>query len=139
MKLWIWRTYLSALLLVSSFFITGVLYFFWHNSEASSLALLNGYMVMKFRGTSFVEVQPGRYLLEDGPDSFRSKPFESHLSKWRWKFEEQMGAGLIYSRGDERMTAGFYSCGPGLLVVVLYNDAVTAETLKQPRPWTAFR
>lgn len=93
---------------------------------------------MKSSGTGFDEVEPGRYLLEDRGDNFRSKAFESHLEQWGWKFEEQMGAGLIYTRGRERITATYTRCGSGLCLVVMHNDLVTASTLQQQRPWNAF-
>ena len=90
---------------------------------------------MKYSGAGFEEVEVGRYLMR----GFRSPAFESHLSQWGWKFEEQMGAGLTYIRGQERLTATFGSCGPGFCLVVLHNDPVTASTLPQQRPWNAFR
>ena len=91
---------------------------------------------MKFTGASFSEVEPGRYLIEGG---FRSKAFESHLGQWGWKFEEQMGAGLTYTRGQERLQAYFFGCGPGFCLVELHNDPVTGSTLKQQKPWNLFR
>ena len=123
MKLWFSRFLLGALALILLLIVGSLAYVRLLNSEVSSVALLRGHVMLWSKGAAFVEIAPSQYLVENRGEKFayRSQALEAHLKKWGWTFDGTMGAGLIYKRGEERLSGVYTGCG-SRTVIVLDND-----------------
>ncbi len=122
-----------------------LVYFHWHSDQASSLALLRGAIQLGHVPSGLVEVEPGRLMLDarqvaaNGVSAFRHPGLEQYLGAQGWQFADQMGAGLDFTRGNQRLHGLLTSCGPHYLVVVLEQDPVTGRDVHLPRPFNLFR
>lgn len=122
-----------------------VLYFQWHSSEASTLSAVSGALALRDPNRLYIEIESGVYMFrrvdlkvaDDGVGSVVI-PVNTELVSHGWTFEEQMGAGLLYKRGDQTLEAIFASCGPHYGVAVLHQDPATGCDIARSKPFNLF-
>lgn len=117
------------------------LYFQYHCSEACTSAVLRGVKELEhFRVTA---LDSSQFLVrsEDRgvrPDSSIDLPVHEHLRSLGWEFQEQMGAGLHYRRGEQSISGLLTTVGPDYWLVTFYHDLESGHEVRRRHPFNLF-
>lgn len=74
--------------------------------EGNPIPLISSIIKLEFTNDTYVRYSnsPDQYISEFEPGSQRYKIVIGFMEEKGWAFEEQMGSGLIFKKGDEQMT-----------------------------------
>lgn len=136
------RWIITILVLLLVLFVgRNVLYFHYHCSEASTPAVLRG--VKTLEKSQLAALDDAQFLMRmadqgQRPDGSIDLPVHQHLKTLGWEFQERMGAGLHYRRGDEHISGLLTAVGRDYWLVTFFNDLETGQARPRPRPFNLF-
>ena len=114
------------------------LYFHYHCSEAPTSAVLRG--VEELKQCDLAALDDSQFLMRSTdqglcPDGSIDLPVHEHMRSLGWKFEEQMGAGLHYRRGEQHISGLLTTVGPDYWLVTFYHDLERGHEISRTRPF----
>ncbi len=117
------------------------LYFQYHCSDAPTLAVLRG--VRELETQSLAALDGSQFLMRSAdqgvcPNGSIDLPVHEHLRSLGWEFEEQMGAGLHYRRGEQWTSALLTTVGRDYWLVTFYCDLESGHEIQRKRPFNLF-